>query len=217
MVWWTPPAEGKENITPANSVLNYHYELQSNITALIAAAEQDQLDTKSTHKALRTLQSNANGIGEYPRHQLQPKYYNERRLPESSIAIHVLRIPELLELILFNLDVRDVLNVSVTCRWLKHIIEASPKLRPNLFLAPVKSTPGKKPRWQTPFLPRSVPGFEGFIADDWPPVNGFEVLAFFDFEDERSMLPRVGSKCKDMLICQPPEHHMWVSISCRLH
>jgi hypothetical protein len=45
-------------------------------------------------------------------------------------------VPEILEQVLSHSDTFDILNVSMTCQALKHIIDASPELKPDLLLKP---------------------------------------------------------------------------------
>ena len=183
---------------------------------MIAGARQDQWDHKKLADISLALQRNANGIGRYLSYQIKPKFYNERRLPDSNVADRVLQIPELLELILLNLGAFDILNVASTCHGIQNIVNVSSKLQVRLFQKPASNIGAENDPFQTPFGLFERRGFtvDAFLPDS--PAHQAYVDACFTSKDDFT-LPRVGSKIRSMFICQPAIKNMEVTVKCAAH
>lgn len=219
MPWWTLLPGGREAEEQTHQALTHYNQLQSNIAASIAAAQQNQWDPRTLTDALLALQSNASGLGRYLSYHCDPKFYNERRLPESTIASQVLLVPELLELILVHLHFHNILNVSATCHGIRDVVDASPRLLPNLFLKPMpvpKENCRQTCRFQTPFGRGVVSNFNVWVRDH-ETVVAREVMAEIHYIDEPSAVLKVNPKWRKMLICQPPPERMSVVVACRMH
>ena len=213
----SPLASHTESEEQSRQSLEHYNELQLNIAILIAAARQDQWDHKKIADAFLALQRNANGIGRYLSCQIDPKFFNERRLPDSNVANKVLQIPELLELILLNLGPFDILNVASTCHGIKNIVNASSKLQVSLFQKPTSNIGTQNDTFQTPFGLFEFPGFTVDASFPDRPAQQGHIDAWFIFKEKRFTLPRVGSKIRSMFICQPAIKNMDVTVTCRAH
>ncbi|KAK3680370.1 hypothetical protein LTR37_021280 [Vermiconidia calcicola] len=132
-----------------------------------------------------------------------------------SIATQVFAVPELLEMILEHVDVRDVLDAYRINRSTREIIEASPKLQTKLFLRPANAEGMNLLRLK-----------EECNAEGWNPLQLKEdclpglwlhqcastgtVTAAF----EGPRLPLIGARCLKMFFCEPPIKKMIMHCDC---
>ena len=171
-----------------------------------------------------------------------PDFYNERRTGDSTTAIRVFDIPELLELILENLDVLDLLSFYRCNRSIRDAIDASSKLQQQLSLraAPADSRlrlplrnfsrfssgiprDDERGLFATPIVQIGFSSYEhigrGFphsnLGQEMPEKEDrtAEIHALFHLRPSQA-LPRVGSRIRQMLITQPPINQMIVSTDC---
>lgn len=105
-------------------VLAAYYDLQSGLANLPNTATPNEI---SQH--LATSQQKVDAFGDFLSIAVPTRIYNERRSTNSSTALKVLLIPELLELILEHATIYDILHFYGLCRGVKAVIDASSKLQ----------------------------------------------------------------------------------------
>lgn len=131
-------------------------------------------------------------------------------------AQQVFEVPELAEAILCRLSAADLFAVTRVNRALSAIATSSPRLQMVLGLRPNNAC-----YWWSNFdsTRRLTELFRGFgctigrrAAISNQPLDRAEVTAGFDWYGTR--LPRVGSRGRAMLVCQPPIKEMSVEPAC---
>lgn len=154
--------------------------------------------------------------------------YNERQqcaasaTSAASPARRVFDIPEVLEIIIGNLKVGDILRAMQVDKTMCAAITSSPVIQEILHLRPSSSrlleTPftanplsyelcrRKKKKKRNPS--EAFPGFTCYSGSH-EDMGLVEFVAEFAAE-----LPRIGTRCRSMLVCQPPIHQMGVYASC---
>lgn len=169
------------------AALSNHHNLQSQLSDIVAAMTQGQCDKDEAFHQLTIMQKSVYGIGEYLSATIPTEHYNERRASDSAIAAKVLQIPKLLEQILEHTGACDIINVSATCRQLKAIIEASPRLQTLLFLRPAGVLTNARPRVK--FAPqfRSFPWLYAGVMQ-----RGRKINVRAEFSTQKGGLPHVG-------------------------
>ena len=166
----------EEEEEQSREILVHYHELQSNITTLIADAHQNHWDPGRLANASLALQSNVNGIGRYQSKRVDTKFYNERRLPDSTMASKVFQIPELLELVLMNLNAFDIVNMASTCHNIRDIVDASSELQVAMFQRAANITNSEGTKFETPFHVCTLAGFEVAV------FSHRKIAACFDFK-----------------------------------
>lgn len=134
-----------------------------------------------------------------------------RKPPGAAVLVQkAIDVPELLEHILNYLDIRSLLRVQQVSHQMFDAIESSVKLQRRLFLKP-------SPKGNTKLLPSYVlPGL--FLDNDasgyvTPRSDMDQVVVTASFLLSRAP-SRIGSRCKKMLICNPPIKSIDVFIEC---
>jgi hypothetical protein len=125
------------------------------LATLTDAVRQGTISDHDLLKCLELSETDVNGLGTHISSYLPPEYWNLRRSEDSKIAQTVFGIPEVLENILSSCKTFDVLSIYKTCKGIRHIIDASPKLQMLLCLRPA---PQGTPRY-FPFDNDQLPGF----------------------------------------------------------
>ena len=133
-------------------------------------------------------------------------------------AQKVFHTPELLEMILLELQPQHVLVAQQVTKTFDSLISTSPKLQHHL---------GLRPNPESSFAaPRCINGWGHFTCSpkdcassifSWSRSqqqsergpNDLEICASFS-----TKLPRLGDRCRSMLICQPPVYEMEVKTTC---
>ncbi|KAF7180673.1 hypothetical protein CNMCM7691_009964 [Aspergillus felis] len=118
-------------------------------------------------------------------------------------------IPEVLEMILLNLDMRTLLCIQRTCRsWLSIIRDSSP-IQKALYFTPIENTPDQE-KVQNPLLVEAFPAIFKLVDPD-NPEDDYEydepTLAAFDMMKSSSKLAaylRPEASWRRMLLQQPP-------------
>ena len=161
------------------------------------------------------MQQSVNGISNYLKLTIRTKLYTERRQPDSTVADETFRIPELLEMTLEHTHAIDILNVSATCKALKAIIEASPKLQKALFLRSAGVRNGEDTRFNLhPLSKKGLCRWFRLESENYLP-EGLDIIATFPRGFGKNGLPWAGTALKKMQICQPPICLMGVFIECK--
>ncbi|KAF7162566.1 hypothetical protein CNMCM5623_007812 [Aspergillus felis] len=118
-------------------------------------------------------------------------------------------IPEILEMILLNLDMRTLLCVQRTCRFWLSIIRDSSLIQKALYFTPIENTPGQE-KVQNPLLVEAFPALFKLVDPD-NPEDDYEyddpTLAAFDMMESSSKLAaylRPEASWRRMLLQQPP-------------
>lgn len=184
------------------------YNLKARLTRTLEAVRNGNCTLEQTADDLAAMNSDLNGVEDYVRFRLQPKYYNEIRGEDCSIAERVFNIPELLEHILLTVDVPGTISMERTNRAIRSGIAASSKLQIELCLQPGIQPLTQRFRYRSPF---------GFPEEQFPTfrvalLHG-RLQAIFSREDYRG-LPKITTREAKMLICQPPIKHMKLIRSC---
>lgn len=150
--------------------------------------------------------------------------HNERRSHTGCPARAVFDVPELLEHILSYLNAKEILRASEVDWTMYRTIEASPKLQAILHLRPSPTGFLETPFSKNPGRPfygcassrkrRLVPhnDFPGFYCYSRTNINVPARAAIF--AQLSYQLPRIGARCRSMLICQPPIYEMGVYPLC---
>lgn len=125
-------------------------------------------------------------------------------------------VPELLEAILLELDLRTLLSSAqrVSRQW-HTLIKESPALQEALFFKPMKNTDNVK-RSVSPLLAEIFPAFlpsqtsDGDWEDQKEGHGGdvFDNLVFAQDDEKRSAFLRKGASWRRMLVLQPPARSM---------
>lgn len=150
--------------------------------------------------------------------------HNEQRTDDSCPARRVFDIPEVLEQMLSYLDTIELLRAMEVDRTMYQAIESSPLLQERLFLRPVADAHLKVPflaslsrlreRGLKRGTPSPSPGFPLFTCRASPDASTRLAGIMAKFSRE---LPRIGKRCRAMLVCQPPIHTMGVYALCCSH
>ena len=117
-----------------NRVVMTHYVKLCCALEEINIKSVDGVDQVALTAALQQIQQAAYGLNRYLPLRLAPKYFNELRLHNSTLADKTFNIPELLEHILQRPDHRDVVSMTQVNKTLRDIIGASAKLQTRLYL-----------------------------------------------------------------------------------
>lgn len=142
-------------------------------------------------------------------HKVPPEYFAEHCPPHATgLAQKVFNIPELLEMILENLDMNHLLGVMCLNRQFHDAVEYSPKFQKRLSLVPQED-------FHLPLNQESLPRIFMDInngetgSSGYPAWNQEVVVAeFFD------TLPRLGPRCRRMLVANPPVKEMKAFVNC---
>lgn len=201
--------EDPKSVQDIRDVLsNYHHQ-QSRLSRAISSITNGQFDAKDILHGLKTIEQNANSVGDYLTTKIPTKYYNERRALDSTKAYEVLFLPELLEMILAT--IADILNVYRACKDTRAIIQASLKIQIKLFLRPT----GYRKRGQTELTPGPAADLSWVKFEQASPEH---LQPFFIFQHKEgesdSRLPPVASLWKHMYISQPEVWHAWIRVCC---
>ncbi|KAK3709303.1 hypothetical protein LTR37_011041 [Vermiconidia calcicola] len=145
-------------------------------------------------------------------------------LPTSQSALkahEVLTTAELFENILAHLDPRDVLNALQLNKATSQLFINSPKLQDKLHLRPSKEehvdSVFENPRDGRQTFPLFRLHFGESSCDGPPPVEAGpdEIVVVAEFFHWYS-LPTIGSRCRAMLVCQPPVKELLITLACCL-
>ncbi|KAK3686473.1 hypothetical protein LTR37_019792 [Vermiconidia calcicola] len=174
---------------------------EANIDSLITGLVQGSHDLGYLKSRLLSAKADVQGLGAYFSGFLEPLYYNERRNESSTIAMKVFQIPEILELVLANLDVEEILLASETCPVFRDTIAASSKLQTLLQL---RAAPATQSSVKTTFSSGfKTPQFKCVLSDFDAIGTVFEIDASFVTSGKQrgGHLPTVGRRCGNMLVC----------------
>jgi hypothetical protein len=152
-------------------------ELEQQISGALKQLESGQCNPQELKSALMSAQGNLHALhssfGDIFGHHSD--FYNERRAEDSTTAVRVFDIPELLEMILDNLDVLDLLSFYQCSRSIRDAIDASSKLQQRLSLraAPADSHLRLPLRYFSKFTPDAPVELEWGLFDSPPLKVGF--------------------------------------------
>lgn len=194
--------------------LAHHQALERSLDQLTASHQhQDTLPTDT----LTAMQTHLQGLKEFLGQISQTAIYNEVRSVDSTTAQDVFYVPEILELILSELPLRDLLTMQRVSRYMKTTIDKSSRLQTKLFFRPAStSSPFTAPHPLE--LTLIAPGFFCEPID----VNGnpsqevpkeLTIKASFYLRAKQT-LPLITPNGRRMLICQPPIQEIEVKVEC---
>ena len=200
------------------SVLKHHRELTGTIHKLLTRAKNGTFNIDTSLDDLATAKSQIDGIDQYLRAFIQPRYYAEYRPPHATApAQKAFDIPEIFEMILEYLHMKELLKIQLVNKQFQTAVDSSDRLQRRLF-------------FQTHPAPRRI------LTFGWE-MYGFhchEIFPPFPVVDELNItLPsqdhvginavfgphmptRIGNRCHRMLICQPVVRQMNVYTDCCL-
>lgn len=210
------------------SVHSSWQDLQACISALRSLNNSPTSSRDLVSDLLDKVDQSAHGIKSYLNDQFGVEFTAGAPTPESAAkAREVFGTPELLEIILLHLHPRYVLVAQQVSKGFDASVSTSPKLQQHLglradpkthFTTPFASTYGGSSTLSVharygAFGYYSVAARNNILSGDKPArdKNAFEILASFN---TRCGLPRLGERCRSMLICQPPVFEMEASVSC---
>ena len=179
-------------------LLTHHRGLELNLSALASCVKQSsESNPDELEKYTAFAQLHLQGLSTFFDTLIEPRFYNEIRPDNSSIAQTTFDVPELFELILDYIDIPDILRVYQVSRGMRDAIEESSRLQTKLCLRPA---PANSP-FQTPLafclnytwgfschhsMPRT--NYDSGVCD-----NKTNVTASF-ITLPRQPLPRIGSR-----------------------
>ena len=203
---WVHPEVVKERRKVA-AFASYN-DLTSSIANLLHRSKENSVTTQTLERELSTARESLSRIGPYFSDIFEPKYYCERRQPDSTIAQRVFSLRELAEQILLHLEFRELLDVMCVSRTFLRTILDSVVLKQELFLAPETSRinvvypPGG--RWGMKFHRHT---------DNWGISGTGKARVVCGFiKPPRGGLSRIGLRYRQMFICQPPVQEMNIEI-----
>ena len=187
--------------------LTHYLSLEQKLENLFSALRNGESDRSQLCSAVAIAQSDAHGIGAFLRSSVAPVYYNEIREEDSTIAVHVFKVPELLETILGYLEIPDILSFYQTSKSGRDIITTSIRLQQTLSLTVSGSSKNK-------YFPLATclankPGRFCCPSPTSPGPHGL-TAEFCIGPDNR--LPSVGERYRQMFIFQPPPKKMKVFV-----
>ncbi|KAK3696626.1 hypothetical protein LTR37_017879 [Vermiconidia calcicola] len=207
-----------DHLDPSHrDALAHQKNLEANVDSLITGLEQgykDSYDLGYFKSRLLSAKADAQGLGAYFGGFLEPLYYNERRNESLTIATKVFDVPEILELVLGNLDVEEIFIASETCSTFRDTIAASSKLQTLLHLraAPAAETSVKT----ISSSGLRTPQFDCALSIFDPNGTVVRIDASFVTSGKQpgGHLPTVGRRRGNMLVCQPPITRMSMQHGC---
>lgn len=141
---------------------------------------------------------------------------NRKRVADKLFAIH-----ELLEKVLFTggLSVRDLLSAMEVNKTFKTAILGSPKLRRYMSLAPDQALPYrtifKRTSKDVNHFSHLCVSFGSSLDYNLLDPDGNETtMLIASFSTKDGALPRIGSRCRAMLVCRPPVYQIESRTSC---
>jgi hypothetical protein len=167
---------------------------------------------------LEKTQQHVDGLDRFFRTMLVPNFYNERKPEDCTTAQKTFEIPELLEMILAPLSFVDILNSQQTSKTNYATIQESPRLQRHLGVR----AEGPDSEIRTPFASAATVPNSSFAcrqracyvrAFSYQNVQTSTIMEA-GFSVHAHQLPRIGSRWRSMLICQPPLHSMTVVTNC---
>ncbi|KAK4540807.1 hypothetical protein LTR36_008884 [Oleoguttula mirabilis] len=127
-------------------------------------------------------------------------------------AQQVFNIPELVEEIFTHTSPRDIRSATQTQRATSSVLDGSPKLQQKFGLRPSESGILCFPffeNWSN-LLSCTVLNTDGSYNPPKTKSDCIDIVLSF----HSGLLPRVGSRCREILVCQPAISEMQVSVDC---
>lgn len=186
-------------------VLRHSRSMKNALDKIVADIEKGDLN--GLKSKISTVCNNLSGFEDHLSATIEPRYYANDRSEDSTVAVKVFAIPELLETILSNLGVEDLIRCYAVSRTFRDTLERSIKLQTKLFLRPA---PENSPV-RCPFK------FKNFECkyNDWTARSENEVnVTIRTSRGGTTALTSIGSRWKRMLVRQPPAYCMSYSICC---
>lgn len=174
-------------------------------------------------RIFESIESSLEGLRNFISSMAHPHLFNERSSTnwQHRVAQKVFEIPELLEKILLDTDMRDIIHMRQQSRTIQANIEGSPKLRRRLFILPQPFS-----SLQLPSLFDNSPFFAIGVARKYNFVLGQLLLPFdnrrfptctlnakFFTISPRKLCP-AGKSLQATLLCQPPIKEMEYRFKC---
>ncbi|KAK3718596.1 hypothetical protein LTR37_005100 [Vermiconidia calcicola] len=193
--------------------------LRRSVTHLTTIALQDAAGGAAhSNEATSSAHISLKGLEDFLSNVLETSVYNERRTPDSTMALRTFEVPELLELILGYLRIPDILRVYQVSRGMRDAIDNSSRLQTRLCL---RSAPSES-HLDLPFK-KSLYGPAGFVcSEDYGRKaiqisesghTTYKIKAKFGLNSDQE-LPKIGLRHRSMFICQPPVYEMTVHVQC---
>ncbi|KAF7197291.1 hypothetical protein HII31_01342 [Pseudocercospora fuligena] len=203
--------------TSRRAALYNQQDLEQRLAKIINWAEHEAPEAVN---ALQLAKRNAAVVSRYFSETTDTKLYNERKSSSSTeIATRAFAIPEILEMILDELEHNQLLESQLVCRQFRDTIQASPNLRFRIMPSKMKLRKRIGPRIN---IDGNVPGVELMREcrfckearwyDETRRHRHCTKEMRVKVEDCERMIPW---RCLDMQICEPPNRDMKTFITCR--
>lgn len=194
--------------------------LDAMLKDLLARNSQGSIDREDLARSISQMQASVQHIDTLLREVIGEESYTAQCPAHATgLAQQVFDVPELLEMILVNLSIEELLAAQFINRQFRDAVNSSTKLQRKLSLLPHTSKD-----FYAPFEENVAPGFyfysrasqEDLLTDlqvlrepigteRWPEA----MQAKFDPE-----LPKIGDRCRRMLVFQPPIKEVRVLTTC---
>ncbi|KAK3670585.1 hypothetical protein LTR78_009553 [Recurvomyces mirabilis] len=198
----------KDELDHARKGLAHQLQLQRKIISLQDSSSAGQTGPEDLRASLAELRHHVEGVKAFFAGLTNPMLYNEHiswsQRTDESAAHEVFGMPEMLEMILEYLSIRDIFAFQQTTSQAKTMVTGSPRLQSLLFLRP---DPVEAPFRQPPL--DALAGLE--LCRPCPRVDPTEVRVVVLYQKTR---PKLGENYRRMLVAQPPVHDMDLTISC---
>ena len=211
----------EEDLSKAQDALDHLSVLRRSQTTLRDLVEDDHIDAGRLHATLSGNDEAIASLENFLSACINRFPTRLRTTIDSHLnAEQVLSTPELLEEILLYLSPLDLLNAIGICRATMKIFLASPKLLDQLHLRPHRGS------YMSNKLSDNFPGFEVDLDDSrknrgfaslprtpsWPGARFNDVPVVVSFKKRSDFT--IGSRCRSMLVVQPPVKSMKGNVSC---
>lgn len=187
--------------------------IQSLKTALeaattIASSLSNDSVKETLSEELQTIHNDVEGVRKYLSFIISPKFYNERRQKDSTIAERVLNIPKLFELITMKADLVTIVSMSQVSRTFKSNIEASSTLQVKIGFKAMDPSKLLANKCSVPVIHRFPFKFRVEHHRLRKELPAGSVKAKFELSRKTMQLPQIGTTWKRMLVCNPPVTEM---------
>ena len=193
----------------------HHRHLMLDLVSVTDAVRFEGTRCNDLLYCLRLVQASVDGLHNVFKETLSPIHWNMYREEDSTIASEVFGIPEILETVLTYCTWAEILDAQETCKGMRDIINASPRLQIRLSLQPAAET---SPR-RFPFEHNFLRGFDCRLDESYNyRTNTLKHNVFAsicgDVSTDSVYLQRVGQRLQDMFICQPPINRLLARVRC---
>ena len=129
-----PPLFSRDMPELDQKALAHQLSLEQDVAGMLAKVQNDISGDDELTDALISIQSHVSGLREFFHDKLAPEFWNDIKSDTCTIAQRTFDVPELLEMIIENLDIPDLMNFYQVNRGIRDAIDGSPKLQIKLCL-----------------------------------------------------------------------------------